>query len=270
MTLGHNRQAKIELNSQGKSSRRMTMRNKLQFLPLFLILATGIGRAGAPIPDAQTMAGIQSRLYHAQVYKHGDVQVAYANGVATLTGTVDNLGSKLDAVKAARKAPGVTGVVDNVQVFAGDVTAQQLLEKARHEIVMYYAYGIFDNVNLEAQGDKLIVSGQVTQPFKKADMGNMLTRVKGVATVVNNLEVLPTSNFDDRLRLTVARAIYGDPYFLRYADQPLPPIHIIVKNGNVTLEGVVATTMDRAKAAMSARGAGLSFSVVDNLRVERS
>ncbi len=135
---------------------------------------------------------------------------------------------------------------------------------------MYYAYGIFDNVNLEAQGDKLIVSGQVTQPFKKADMGNMLTRVKGVATVVNNLEVLPTSNFDDRLRLTVARAIYGDPFFLHYADQPLPPIHIIVKNGNVTLEGMVATTMDRTKAAMSARGAGLSFSVVDNLRVERS
>ena len=65
-------------------------------------------------------------------------------------------------------------------------------------------------------------------------------------------------------------AIYGDPYFLRYADQPLPPIHIIVKNGNVTLEGMVATTMDRTKAAMSARGAGLSFSVVDNLRVERS
>jgi hyperosmotically inducible protein len=248
----------------------MTMRNKFQFLTLFLILAAGIGWAGEPIPDAQTTAGIQSRLYHAQVYKHGDVQVAYANGVATLTGTVDNLGSKLDAEKAARKTPGVTSVVDNIQVRADDVTVQQLLEKARHEIVIYYAYGIFDNVNLEAQGDKLIVSGQVTQPFKKADIGNMLTRVKGVATVVNDLEVLPTSTFDDRLRLQIARAIYRDPFFLHYADQPLPPIHIIVKNGNVTLEGVVANTMDRTKADLAARGVGLSFSVVDNLRIEKS
>jgi hyperosmotically inducible protein len=270
MLLGHNRQAEIDINTQGKSSRRMTMRNKLQFLPLFLILAAGIGWAGEPIPDAQTTAGIESRIYHAQVYKHGDVQVTFANGVATLTGTVDNLGSKLDAEKAARKAPGVTQVVDNIQVRADGVTVQQMLEKARHETVMYYAYGIFDNVNLEAQGDKLIVSGQVTQPFKKADMGSILTRVKGVATLVNNLEVLPTSNFDDRLRLAVARAIYGDPFFLHYADQPLPSIHIIVKNGNVTLEGVVARTMDRIKAVMAARGAGLSFSVVDNLRVERS
>jgi hyperosmotically inducible protein len=246
------------------------MRNKFQFLTLFLILASVTAWAGAPPTETQITVGIQSRIEHAKVDRHGDVQVAYANGVATLTGTVDNLGSKLDAEKAARKAPGVTQVVDNIQVRADDVTGQQVLEKARHEIVMYYAYGIFDNVNLEAQGDTLIVSGQVTRPIKKADIGNMLTRVRGVATVVNNLEVLPTSIFDDRLRLQVARAIYRDPFFLRYADQPLPPIHIIVKNGNVTLEGVVASTMDRTRAAMAARGAGLSFSVVDNLRVDRS
>jgi len=246
------------------------MRNRLQFLTLVVLLATGIGWAGGPVPDAETTAGIASRLYHAQVYKHGDVQVSYASGVATLTGTVDNLGSKLDAEKAARKAPGVTQVVDYIQVRADDVTVRQMLEKARHEIVTYYAYGIFDNVTLEAQGDKLIVSGQVTLPFKRSDIGNMLTRVKGVATVVNNLEVLPTSSFDDRLRIQIARAIYGDPFFIHYADQPLPPIHIIVKNGNVTLEGVVATAMDRTRAAMAARGVGLSFSVVDNLRIEKS
>ena len=79
-------------------------------------------------------------------------------------------------------------------------------------------------------------------------MGKILERVKGVAALQNNLEVLPVSMFDDRLRLQVARAIYGDPFFIHYADQALPPIHIIVKNGNVTLEGVVASTMDRTKA----------------------
>jgi len=91
-----------------------------------------------------------------------------------------------------------------------------------------------------------------------------------VAAFQNDLEVLPTSGFDDRLRLQVARAIYGDPFFLHYGDQALPPIHIIVKNGNVTLEGVVANNMDKTKAKMAALNAGLSFSVVDNLRVEKT
>jgi hyperosmotically inducible protein len=246
------------------------MRHKIFSLPLFLALTAAAVWAGTPPTATETEAGIQSRIYHAQVFKHGDVHVAYANGVATLTGTVDNLGSKLDAEKAARKVHGVTSVVDNLVVRADDVTQTQLLDKARHEILMYYAYGIFDNINLEAQGGRLTVNGQVTQPFKKADIGNFLTRVRGVAEVVNNLEVLPTSTFDDRLRLQVARAIYGDPYFLHYADQALPPIHIIVKNGNVALEGVVATKMDRIRAEMAARGTGLSFAVVDNLRVVNS
>jgi hyperosmotically inducible protein len=246
------------------------MRNKLSLLPLLLVLATGVCWAGEPTTDAQTTAGIQSRIYHAQVYKYGDVQVTYANGVATLTGTVDNLGSKLDAEKAARKTHGVSSVVDNIQVRADDVTEAQMLEKARHEIVTYPYYGIFDNLELQAQGDTLVVSGQVTQPSKKTDIGNILTRVKGVAAVQNNLEVLPTSMFDDRLRLAVARAIYGDPFFTYYAHQALPPIHIIVKNGNVTLEGVVASALDRTKAYMAASRAGLAFSVVDNLRVVKS
>lgn len=246
------------------------MRTKILPLTLFLVLAAGVGWAGDPTVDAQTTAGIQSRLEHAKVLKHGDVQVTYANGVATLTGTVDNLGSKLDAEKAARKTHGVTSVVDNIQVRANNVTENEILEKARHEIVTYYAYGIFDNVTLQADGGHLIVAGQVTLPFKKDDIGNLLMRVNGVAALDNNLEVLPVSNFDDRLRPQLARAIYGDPYFIHYRVQAMPPIHIIVQDGHVTLEGAVATTLDRTKADMAARGTGLSFSVIDNLRVVNS
>ena len=246
------------------------MRNKLSLWVLSLVLGTGLCWAGPPTTDSQATENIQSRLDHAKVNQHGDVRVTYAEGVATLTGTVDNLGSKLDAEKAAQKAPGVTRVVDNIQVRADDTNDQQILEQARHEIVMYYAYGIFDNVNLETHNGTLTVSGQVTQPFKKTDMGRILERVKGVAVLQNNLEVLPLSTFDDRLRLQVARAIYGDPFFIRYANQALPPIHIIVKNGNVTLEGVVASTIDRTKANMDALHAGLSFSVVDHLQIEKS
>ncbi len=246
------------------------MRNKFSLWVLFLVLGTGVCLAVPPTTDLQATAGIQSRLDHAKVMKHGDVQVSYENGVATLTGTVDNLGSKLDAENAARKAPGVSQVVDNIQVTAPGVGETQMLQAARHEIVMYYAYGIFDNINLQAHGGTLTVSGQVTQPFKKTDMGRLLERVKGVAVLQNNLEVLPVSTFDDRLRLQVARAIYGDPFFSPYSNLALPPIHIIVKNGNVTLEGVVARSMDRIKADMDARRAGLSFSVVNNLQLVNS
>lgn len=246
------------------------MRNKLSLWVLSLILGSGWCWAAPPDTDSQAMQSIQSRLNHTQVQKHGDVQVTYAGGVATLTGTVDNLGSKLDVEKAVQKTRGVTQVVDNIQVRADDATDQQILEQARHQIVMYYAYGIFDNVELEAHRGTLTVSGQVTQPFKKTDMGRILERVKGVAVVQNNLEVLPLSTMDDRLRLQLARAIYGDPFFIRYANQALPPIHIIVKNGNVTLEGAVASSMDKIKANMAALGAGLSFSVVNNLRIDKS
>lgn len=248
------------------------MHNRRYYLStvLLMLLAVGTGFAATRAPDSQTTAAIQDRIYKAQVFKHGDVRVAYENGVATLSGRVDNLGSKLDAERAARKVPGVISVLNNLTVRAEDVTESQILEQARKEIVMYYAYGIFDNVKLAAQGDKLIVSGQVTQPFKKSDIGNILTRVRGVASVENRLEVLPNSLFDDRLRLAIARAVYCDPYFVHYADQALPPIHIIVKNGDVALDGVVATKLDSIKAEMAARTAGLSFAVVNNLRVERA
>jgi hyperosmotically inducible protein len=245
------------------------MRNaKLLLAPIMLAIAVQVTFAEKHnITPAQITAEIQDKLYHAQVFKHGDVQVSFENGVATLTGTVDSLGVKMDAEHAARKVDDVTSVVDKINVHAEDVTPRQIGEQARKEIVTYPWYSIFDNITLEVQGDRLIVNGQVSQPFKKQDIGNFLTHVKGVAELENNLEVLPTSEYDDSLRLAIARAIYNDPYFIHY-HQALPPIHIIVKNGNVTLEGVVASQMDRTKAEMDARLAATYFNLTDNLQIE--
>lgn len=243
------------------------MRNRISMLAASLVLGAGLVWAAPPTIDTQAMDGIQARLDHSKVNQHGDVQATYDHGVATLTGTVDNLGSKLDAEKAVRKANGVTQVVDNIHVRAQGVDDQQIANQARHAINMYYAYTMFDNVNFQVKDGALTVNGEVTQPFKKVDMERILQRVKGVAALQNNLEVLPTSQFDDRTRLQLARAIYGNPFFTPYANLALPPIHIIVKNGNVTLEGVVISEMDRIKAGMVANMTGLSFSVVNNLRV---
>jgi hyperosmotically inducible protein len=141
---------------------------------------------------------------------------------------------------------------------------------AAHEIRMYPRYTIWDYVQLQVRDGNLELTGEVSQPFKKADLGRLMQHVPGVVSVTNRLEVLPTSPFDDRLRIQVARAIYGDPAFTRYALQAVPPVHIIVDNGRVTLEGVVGSEMDKNLAYQRASGAGLSFGpVINNLQVEK-
>lgn len=145
----------------------------------------------------------------------------------------------------------------------------QIMQKVVHEIRMYPRYTIWDNVTLAVHNGEVDLQGQVSQPFKKADMTRLAQHVAGVRSVTNEIEVLPTSLFDDRLRLQVARAIYRDPSLSRYGIQAVPPIHIIVDNGHVTLEGVVNTTMEKNIAGLRASHAGLSFGqVTNNLRVE--
>jgi hyperosmotically inducible protein len=244
-------------------------RTKLLFAPVMLAIAVQVTLAKKHEDSpAQVTARIEDKLYHAQVFKHGDVQVSVENGVATLTGTVDCVGVKMDAEHAARKVDDVMEVVNNITVHAEDVTPRQIAEQARKDILTYPWFSIFDWITMELQSDRLIVNGQVTLPNKKQDIGNFLAHVKGVAELDNNLEVLPTSEYDDSLRMAIARAIYNDPYFIHYGNQAIPPIHIIVKNGNVTLEGVVANQMDRAKAEADTRLAATFFNFTNNLRIE--
>jgi hyperosmotically inducible protein len=245
------------------------MRNRWLFLlPLLLTLVAVPGFGKEHITDAEIVAEIQDHLFHAHIFKHGQVQATFQSGVATLTGAVDSYGVKLDAERAARKQEDVTQVVNQIRVDTDDVRAPQILTQARKEIVTYPFYSIFDWIVLEAQGNDLTVSGQVTEPFKKTDIGNFLAHVRGVADLKNNLQVLPLSDYDRGLRIAVARAIYGDPYFVNYADQALPSIHIVVDNGNVTLEGVVNSEVDRAKAQDDARFAATFLSLKNDLRVE--
>jgi len=152
---------------------------------------------------------------------------------------------------------------------AGPNTDGAIAAKAIHEIRMYSRYTIWDNVNLQVNGGSVVLTGQVSQPFKKQDLQRIMQSVPGVTSVTNQLEVLPLSPFDNNLRLRVARAVYGNPAFTRYAMQALPPIHIIVNNGHVSLEGVVANEFDKNLAGMRASTAGMSFGPVqNNLRVE--
>ena len=250
--------------------RRNAMNTKLRMIlsMMSLLFVATVFAKPMHITPSMIPTAIEDQLKHSKIYEHGQVMAQYEGGTVTLSGTVDSLGVKQDAERAVRKMADVLQVVNNIGVRTDDFTDAQIVEQAGIEIATYYAYGIFDNINLLSQGNKLVVSGEVTQPYKKADIGNFLAHLKGVAALDNRLEVLPNSLYDDRLRLAVARAIYGDTYFVNYANQAVPPLHIIVKNGNVTLEGVVVSGVDRAKAEADARFASTYFNLTNNLRVE--
>jgi osmotically-inducible protein OsmY len=232
-----------------------------------VFLAPAASRADVGPSNAEMTAGVQGRLYHAGIFKHGQVNVEVQNGIATLTGTVDSYGQEIRAVHAARHQHGVTGVVDNIQVSTEDVSSQEIIKKARHEVLMYPYYTVFDNITFSVEGNRLTVAGQVTQPFKKSDLGNILADIRGVTFVKNDIQVLPLSSFDDHIRLAIARRIYGDPGFFNYGNQANPPIHIIVDNGNVTLYGVVNSNIDRQRAEIDARFATTYLGLTNNLRV---
>ena len=147
---------------------------------------------------------------------------------------------------------------------------QQRLEKeVRHELVLLPFYGVFDNLAFKVEGGKVTLLGQVAQPVLKTDAGRAVKGIEGVESVDNRIEVLPLSPNDDRIRRAVYGAIYRTPGLDRYALQAVPPIHIIVKNGNVALEGVVATEGDKNLAGIQAKGVSGVFSVMNNLRTEK-
>ncbi len=161
------------------------------------------------------------------------------------------------------------GVAAAASTFTPASTDSEIAGKAAHEIRMYSRYSIWDNINLRVNNGILELTGQVSQPYKSADLQRIARRVPGVTGVTNDLKVLPTSFVDDRLRRQVASAIYRDPVLYRYSIQAVPPIHIIVDNEHVTLEGVVNTEMEKDVAGVRANSAGLSFGMVtNNLRVE--
>jgi hyperosmotically inducible protein len=163
----------------------------------------------------------------------------------------------------------LTGVAGATTSGSATLTDSDIAAKTAHEIRMYPRYTIWDNISVRVNGGNVELIGQVSQPFKKADLQRIVQRVPGVTSLTNELEVLPVSFNDDNLRIRVARAIYRDPALNRYAIQAVPPIHIIVKNGHVTLEGVVNNDLEKEVAFMRASSAGLSFGPVqNNLRVE--
>jgi hyperosmotically inducible periplasmic protein len=148
-------------------------------------------------------------------------------------------------------------------------TGADLEKSIRHEILMYSNYTLWDDISFRVESGNVELLGAVSQPYKKSDIQRIVQHVPGVASVTNEIKVLPLSMQDDRLRLQVARAIFRDPTLSRYAMGAVPSIHIIVDNGKVTLTGAVNNAMEKQVAGMRASAAGLSFGpVTNNLTVD--
>jgi hyperosmotically inducible periplasmic protein len=146
----------------------------------------------------------------------------------------------------------------------------RIVREVRHELLMLPYFGVFDNIAYKVDGFNVTLLGQVVRPVTKSDAGNAVKHIEGVENVDNQIEVLPPSPMDDRLRRQLFRAIYGYPALERYALGVQKPIRIIVKNAHVTLEGVVDSDGDKNLAGIRANGVPGIFSVTNNLQVSKS
>ena len=147
---------------------------------------------------------------------------------------------------------------------------QSLSKQVRHELLVLPYYNVFDWLEFEIKDENTVVlRGQVIRPTTKSEAASRVDLIQGVEKVVNEIEVLPLSNLDNRLRRQIYRALFNfnSPLFY-YGTQPVPSIHIIVKNGRVTLKGLVSNKTDSDLAYLKARGVPGSFEVKNELQIE--
>jgi hyperosmotically inducible periplasmic protein len=144
---------------------------------------------------------------------------------------------------------------------------ERIQREVRHQLLLLPYLTVFDNLSYKVQGYTVTLMGQVTRPTLKSDAENVVKHIEGVEKVDNRIEVLPTSPMDDGLRRRLFAAIYGFSSLQRYAMPVIKPIRIIVKNGHVTLDGVVDSEADKNTAGIRANSVPGIFSVTNNLQV---
>lgn len=144
---------------------------------------------------------------------------------------------------------------------------ERITREVRHELLMLPYFGVFDNIVFKVNGGTVTLMGQVVRPTLKSDAGNAVKHIEGVENVDNQIEVLPASPMDDRLRMRLFRAIYGYPALQKYDLGVQKPIRIIVRNGHVNLEGVVDNETDKNLAGMRANSVPGTFGVTNDLQV---
>jgi hyperosmotically inducible protein len=216
--------------------------------------------------DAKLQTEVQKKLKGSN-FK--DVHVSVQNGIATLTGTVKVYADKQQAEKKISKIKGLTSVVNDIQVAAGETSDQQLQDKLRKQLAYdRVGYGnAFNAIDVSVQNGVATLSGHALGPVAKSSALSLASHTPGITNVVDHIQVDPVSPMDDQIRQRVARAVYGYPSLNKYAIDPANPIRITVVNGHVILSGVVNSQADKDVANIQANTVPGVFSVTNNLQV---
>jgi hyperosmotically inducible protein len=247
-----------------------TMKKQLIALTLaLLVLLSMTAMASTGRYDQQIQQAVSQKIREAKQLQ--SVSASVDDGIVTLTGTVGLYQNKLDAAKKAKKVSNVTGVRNDIVVAGATIPDSRLQQKLAKEFA-YDRVGYFDNtfnyLKFEVKNGVVTISGDALWDPPKDDALAIAAHTPGVKDVVNEVKVLPTSQFDDSIRVRTARAIYRDSELGKYATDPAHPIRIVVDNGHVTLYGTVESAMDKTIAGMRANSVPGAFSVENKLVVD--
>jgi osmotically-inducible protein OsmY len=212
--------------------------------------------------DEQVLAEIEKAFSKDKIR----LQVSYQSGTAKLTGKVRNVFEKNRALELALAEPEVQNVDSDIEVAAPE-SDQKLGEEVVKEIRKYSRFTVFDDCSAFIKEGKVALFGWVTEPYKKTEIEKRLHKIVGIQEFKNDIEVLPVSLSDQRLRETLANRLYRDSTFSDFASMPIPPIHIIVSGSRVILTGVVSNQLQKQKAESIIRGTPGVLSLESQLRI---
>lgn len=234
----------------------------------FALLAVAPMHASQNANDNQIQAEVQKAL---SAKRFSDVHASVANGLVTLTGSVDVYATKQEAEQKVHHKKGVVAVRNLLAIGGtGDVSDLELRNKLAEKLAysrLGYGTTAFNSFTVAVQNGVVTLGGVAYGPEDKDAAVAEAERMPGVKDVVDNIEVAPVSPMDDRIRLDAARAIYGYSSLNRYAVDPAKPIRITVVNGVITLTGVVDSQADKETAGIRANGVPGAFKVVNDLQV---
>ena len=233
---------------------------------LVLLSMTAMATPGRT--DQQIQQAVSAKIHDARQLQ--DVRSSVEDGIVTLTGTVNLYQDKLDAAKKVKKMPSINGVRNQIEV-AGETVPDRQLEQKLVKKLAYDRVGYFDNafnyLTVSVKDGVTTLGGDVYNDVARDSALAIVQRMPGVKDVVSEVKVLPTSIFDNDLRVRMVRAIYGDSVLGRYATDPVDPIRIVVDDGHVTLYGTVQSQMDKQIAGLRANQVFGAFSVDNKLAV---
>ena len=241
----------------------------IMMLMALLVLLSVTAMAATGRYDQQIQQAVSQKIHDAKQLQ--SVSSSVEDGIVTLTGTVGLYQDKLDAAKKIKKLANVSGVRNDIVVAGENVPDGQLQQKLAKKLA-YDRVGYYDNafnyLALDVKDGVVTINGDTISDVPKDSALAIVARTPGVKDVVNDVNVLPVSLFDDSIRVRTARAIYRDSVLGRYASDPADPIRIVVDNGHVTLYGTVESAMDKTIAGMRAGSVPGAFSVENKLVVD--